>query len=148
MKKDDFNPSAFSKNLLKKAATKLNSGKSDPSMNFTSDCLSNGPEKLFELLAQCLKCFIIHGHVSNFLLYSTIVPIVKDKLGDLTNSNNYRSIAISSLVMKIFDHAIIDVCSSYLQFDDLQFSYQAEVFTSMCTWLATETISYFLRKWT
>ena len=31
------------------------------------------------------------------------MSIVKDKLADITRSNKYRSIAISSLVMKIFD---------------------------------------------
>ena len=64
----------------------------------------------------------------------------------MTDSNNYRSIAISSLVMKLYDLVIIDLFKENLYFDDLQFGYQSEVSTTMCTWLATETISYFLRN--
>ena len=75
-----------------------------------------------------------------------MTPIVTDKLADVTNSNNNRSIAISSLVMKIFDWVIILAFSKHLKFDDLQFAYQANVSTSMCTWTAVETISYFLRN--
>ena len=48
--------------------------------------------------------------------------------------------------MKIFDLVIIAVFSEFLQLDDLQFSYQSDVSTSMCTWVAVETISYFLRN--
>ena len=67
-------------------------------------------------------------------------------MGDITSSNNDRSIAISSLIMKIFDLVIISEFSEYLNLDDLQFSYQSEVSTSMCTWVAVESISYFLRN--
>ena len=79
-------------------------------------------------------------------LLSNLIPIVKDKLGDITSSEDYRSIAISSLVIKIFDWAIILAFNKHLQLDDLQFSYQANVSTSMCSWLALETISYFSRN--
>ena len=70
-----------------------------------------------------------------------MVPLVKDKLGDLTSSNNYRSIAISSIIIKIYNIANITVDS--LKLDDLQFGYQYEVSTSICTFIAIETISYF-----
>ena len=101
---------------------------------------------MFEILSICFKSYIVHAHVSEFLLISTLVPIIKDKLGDITSSNNYRYIAISSLVMKIFDLVILSTFSEYLQLDDLQFSYQSEVSTSMCTWLAVESIAHFLRN--
>ena len=115
-------------------------------MNNISDFLIHAPNKLFEIISMCFKSYIIHAHVSSFLLISTLVPLLKDKLGDITSSNNYRSIAISSLVLKIFDLVILATFSEYLQLDDLQFSYQSEVSTSMCTWLAVESVSHFLRN--
>ena len=64
----------------------------------------------------------------------------------MTSSNNSRSIAIGSLVMKVFDWVIILAFSKHLKFDDLQFGYQANVSTSMCTWTAVETITHFIRN--
>ena len=125
---------------------KLKPGKTDPVVDITSDFLIHAPLQLFGILAACFKSYIIHAHVSNFLLISTMVPLLKDKLGDITSSNNYRSIAISSLVLKIFDLVILSTFSEYLQLDDLQFSYQSDVSTSMCTWLAVESVSHFLRN--
>ena len=89
---------------------------------------------------------MIHAHVSDFLLVSMLIPLIKNKMGDVTDSNNYRSIAISSLIMKLYDLVIIQLFKENLYFDELQFGYQAEVSTTMCTWLATETISYFIRN--
>ena len=61
-------------------------------------------------------------------------------MGELTSSNNYRSIA---LILKIFDWIIILLFSETLSLDDLQFSYQKNCLTTMCTWMVIESISYF-----
>ena len=132
--------------VVKKATRKLKPAKTDPVAKISSDFLINAPENLFDIIARCFKSYMIHAHVSSELLISTMVPLIKDKLGDITSSNNYRSIAISSVVLKIFDICIISLFSDHLNLDDLQFSYQSGVSTSMCTWVAVETISYFLRN--
>ena len=54
-------------------------------------------------------------------------------MGDITSSNNYRSIALSSLILKIFDWIIIILFGEILGLDDLQFSYQKNCSTTMCT---------------
>ena len=40
-------------------------------------------------------------------LYSTIIiPLIKNKCGDHTDKNNYRPIALSSIISKVFQHII------------------------------------------
>ena len=102
--------------------------------------------ELFENLSMILRCFLIHGHVTYFLLLATLVPLIKDKLGSLNTSKNYRTIAISSLVLKIFDWIILILFGSKLGIDDLQYAYQAGVSANMCTWTVIETASYFIRN--
>ena len=77
---------------------------------------------------------------------STLVPILKDKLGNICADDNYHSIAISSLVLKIFDWVIILLYGERLNLDELQFNYQPNCSTNMCTWMAVETIDYFVRN--
>ena len=133
-------------NVVKAAARNLKPANTDPIVAITSDFLINAPERLYLILAECLKSYITHAHVSEFLLSSMMIPIIKDKLGDSGSSDNYRSIAISSLIMKIYDLVILSVFSEYLELDDLQFGYQTEISTTMCTWLAVETISHYQRN--
>ena len=132
--------------IVRQASKNLNDSKSDPHLNFSSDCIKNGTKDLFENLAVVLKCFLIHGHVSYFLLLATLVPLIKDKLGSLNSSKNYRTIAISSLVLKLLDWIILILFGSKLGIDDLQFAYQPGVSANMCTWTVIETASYFLRN--
>ena len=79
-------------------------------------------------------------------MVSTLIPLVKDKLGDITASNNYRSIAHSSLMLKVFDWVVLLLYSEDLKVVELQFGFQQKTYTSMCTWLAVETIEYFMRN--
>ena len=89
--------------VVKKAAEKLKSGKSDPCFTYSSDCFKNGSETLFLRLSELLQGFMTHGHVTQGLLISTLVPIVKDPLASITISKNYRSVCLASLTVKLLD---------------------------------------------
>ena len=93
-----------------------------------------------------MKSCLVHGHVTQFLLLATLVPLIKDKLGELNSSKNYRTIAISSLILKLLDWIILLLFGAKLGIDDLQFAYQPGVSANMCTWTAIETANYFLRN--
>ena len=132
--------------IVKEASKNLNDSKSDPQLNFSSDCVKHGPDDLFEKLAAVIQCFLIHGHVTYFLLLATLVPLVKEKFGNVNSSKNYRTIAISSLILKLLDWIILLLFGAKLGIDDLQFAYQPGVSANMCTWTAIETARYFLRN--
>ena len=133
--------------LLKEAVKHIKPNKSDPVFDFTSDCIKNAPSSLFLHLSNVLKSFLIHSHVSVILLLSTLVPLIKDKLGSISSSKNYRSIAISSIFLKIVDWVIILLYGDSLHLHGLQFAYQPKCSTNiLCTWLVVETMDYFLRN--
>ena len=128
------------------ALKKLKNNKTDPVLDFNSDCMKNAPTIFSQYLASLFRSFVTHGHISSFLMISTLVPILKDKLGDITSSENYRSIALSSLILKVFDYVLLYMYDDKLTTDELQFGYQKNVSTSMCTWMVVETIDYFQRN--
>ena len=132
--------------ILKAASEKLKNEKSDPVFLFSSDCFKHAPDILYEQLCVIIRSFLIHGHVSTFLLIATLVPIIKNKLGNVSSSKNYRSIAISSLVLKLLDWVTLLLFGTRLGLDDLQYAYQSKASTTMCTWLVIETVGYFLRN--
>ena len=101
---------------------------------------------LFEMLSIIFQSFLIQGHLTLFILLATLIPIIKDKLGSLNTSQNYRSIAISSLVLKIFDWIVLVPFGESLGLDEFQFAYQPGCSTTMCTWSVIETINYFTRN--
>ena len=132
--------------IVKSAAKKLKSGKTDPVYIFSSDCIKVESDLLAELLAVIIRCYLVHGHVTRFLLLATLVPIIKDKLGCINSSKNYRSIAISSLILKMLDWIFILLFGDNLGLHDLQFAYQPGISGNMCTFAVLETVDYFLRN--
>ena len=111
--------------------------------DFTSNCVKNAPSILFDQLS---NNYLIHGHISELLMTSTLIPIPKDKLGDASSSENYRSIAISSMVLKIFDWVVLLLFEKELSTGELQFGFQQNTSANMCTRLVVETIDYFQRN--
>ena len=55
-----------------------------------------------------------HGYLPDSLMETKIIPIVKDKKGSLTNKENYRPIAITSVMSKILESAILKQIKSLL----------------------------------
>ena len=132
--------------LGKNAINHLKNNRNDPINDFTSGCLINAPFALSEQLSLLFRQFLIHGHASPILMISTLLPMIKDKLGDTCSSSNYRPIALTSLLLEIFDWILLLLFDEELKIDELQFGFQRNTSITMCTWVAVETIDYFLRN--
>ena len=136
----------ISADVVKAAIKKLKSDKSDVSGSFTSDCLKAAPDILHEQLAALFRSFLVHGYICHDLLVCALSPLVKDPNGDIASSKNYRGIAISSLILKVFDNCLLLLFGNLLSNDALQFGFQKGCSTVQCTWAVQETISHYLRR--
>jgi hypothetical protein len=128
---------------VRKAVKHIKKSKSDGTCNITSDNFINGTEKLFSHLSNLFTLCIVHGYIPIVLLLSTIIPIPKDRLGDITDLNNYRGIALCAMCLKIFEYTVLDSHGSDLMSGDHQFAYKENASTTQCTWIAREVISYY-----
>lgn len=70
------------------------------------EALVYGGGKLAIHLCFLFNLFLKSGFLPDVFMKSVIVPLVKCKSGDLSDVNNYRAIAISSAISKIFEHVI------------------------------------------
>ena len=119
---------------------------SDNQYDFNSDCIANSPPELVTHLVTIFRQFLIHGRVPRFMLACSLIPIVKDTFGDIAASDNYRAIAIGSLIMKLFDWVLLLLESDKLGTDELQFGYQKMSSSVMCSWGLSTAVDYFNRQ--
>ena len=77
------------------------------------------------------------------MINSVIIPIIKNKSGDFTDNNNYRPIALSSIISKLFEHTIVIRLEEYLWTNDNQFGFKSGHSTDLCIYALTEFIEYF-----
>ena len=76
-------------------------------------------------LSIAFTLFLSHSFVPHQFLSSVIVPIIKDRCGDITDVYNYRDIAISSLISKVLELVLLDRIESLLITKEQQFRFQA-----------------------
>ena len=126
------------------AICELKKGKHNGSFEYYSDHFINGTNKLNVLLSHLVSSMLTHGHAPEELLLSTIIPITKDKRKSKNDSDNYRGIALSSILGKLIDVIIIKSQVHVLGTSDLQFAYKEGSSTTQCTFVAKEVINYYV----
>ena len=98
------------------------------------------------LLSICFTCMFKHSYLPVSMLDSVVVPLVKNKNGDLSDKNNYRPIALSSAISKVFENIILHRLEEYLWTTDNQFGFKSGHSTDLCVYALTEFIEYLKRR--
>ena len=132
--------------LIMEALKMMKPNKKDAIFDTMSDFYINGPPELICHLTVLLKLFLSHGSLPYFILMCTLIPLVKDNLGDITSSDNYRAIAGGCLLLKLIDVVVLLLEGDKLGCDPLQYGYQAKSSTTMCSWTVTSIIDYYNRN--
>ncbi len=138
----------INKDSITSAVCDMKAGKSDGYDGLSSDYIINGTD-LLNLYITCLfNCIIRHGHCPRSFCVSTLVPIPKNRLKSLSDSNNYRAIALSSILCKLWDACIIVKLDTVFKSNDLLFAYKPNHSTVQCVSTIREIISYYQSKQT
>ena len=123
--------------------SKLKINKSDGLTGSCSDHFVYAPHRFAVLFTMLINVMLVHGYMPDDMLASVLVSIPKDPRGSLTNSANYRAIALYSSMGKIVDMLISDRYSNQLMTSNAQFAFKKCHSTSMCTALVKEVVSYY-----
>ena len=143
---DSFILDKVTKELIVNIVNNFKFGKNDETYCFGSDAFKYGIKFIAPHLTMLFRSFLVHGHISHPFLSCALQPILKNGKKSKFNSENYRLIAISSIILKIFDHIILNISKDDFVFTNLQFGFQKCNSSAMCTWMLIETVSYFTSR--
>ena len=99
---------------VSQAIASLDNGKACGLDNIFSENLKYEGSRISVLLSLCFNAFLIHGYLPSPMIDTIRVPVVKNKAGDITDHNNYRPIALASIVSKVFELILLNRCEKYL----------------------------------
>ena len=105
-----------------------------------SNHLKFDSELLVELLATLFTGFIIHNYIPIDVLKGIITPILKDNFGDLSDSDNYRPVMNSSVLLKLFEYCLLFRIEPYIQLNDRQHGFRKRYSTDTACFTLKETI--------
>ena len=95
------------------------------------------------MFAQQFNAMLSYGLAPHLFLSPIMIPIPKGGRSSSSNSDHFRSIAISSLLSKILYYIIIDQQAHSLITSDHQFGFKPKYPTVLCTTMLVETVQYY-----
>ena len=102
----------------------LKAGKHDGFDKLSSDFILNGTELLDHHSSTLFPLMLSHCYAPVSFCLSTMIPIPKG-----SDIKNYRGIALSSILSKLFDTCVISSQFDSLYFNNLQFAYKSQTST-------------------
>ena len=123
---------AVSAKSITEMMSKLECGKSTGPEGISAECFKFSNGKIHVLLSLLFSMCLSNGYLPSALIKTAIFLIVKNKSGNLSDSNNYRPIAIATITSKLLESVLLLKCSDYLTTCDNQFGFKASHETDMC----------------
>ena len=88
-------------------STSLKRGKAPGLDSLTVEHFTYAHPSVVVHLTRLFNLILKHGYVPNAFGDGIVVPLIKDKNGDVCSSDNYRGITISPIVTKKFERCIL-----------------------------------------
>ena len=121
----------------------MKGNKHDGNVGHYSDHVIQGTRKLHVYLSLLFTTILSHGFPPQGMCISTLVPIPKNQRKSLHNSNNYRAIALSSILGKLIDRIILSKYQNQFVTSDYQYGFKKGHSTVHCTFVVNEIIQYY-----
>ena len=108
--------------------------------NIHSSHLKLCPQICLELISMLFFSFLVHNHITISLSKGIITPFIKDKFGDLSNSDNYRPVMSSSVLLKVLEYCILHKIEPGISLNDRQHGFRHNYSTSTACLVLKETV--------
>lgn len=89
-------------------------GKSPGHDSLSIEHLVHAGPHINRVLAMFYSLCVSHSYLPPDLMKTVVVPIVKDKTGDVADKNNYRPISLATVAAKVFDGFLNTQLSKYI----------------------------------
>lgn len=138
--------SYFTVELIDSCIRKLKAGKAAGPDELMTEHLLNAHPAVVIHLCLLFRNMSVHGFVPHDFGVGIIVPLLKDKLGNVNDTNNYRGITLIPVISKLFELVLLEIAASYLSTDDLQFGFKKGTGCNNAIFLLQETVDYFTSR--
>ena len=112
---------------VKSAVDRLKPHKSDGGSGLSTDHFVKAGDDCLVHIAFLFSAINVHGTAPHSFCVSTIVPIPKGRNANVSDSANFRGIALSPVYGKIFDNIVLNRYSDKLISSELQFGFKAQL---------------------
>lgn len=121
----------------------MSTGKSPGHDGISIEHLKYAGVHLPRVLALLFNVCIAHSYLPEDLMRTTVVPIVKNRTGDLSDRSNYRPISLATTIAKIFDSVLNSVLEEHCTLHHGQHGFTRGLSTETAMLSLKHTVKYY-----
>ena len=91
----------------------------------------------------CFTGLFVHGFLPNALMTVVLIPIIKNKCGNISSKDNYRPIALASVVSKLLEVIVLNRLENILTTNANQFGFKKGHGTDQCIYVLKEVLNLY-----
>ena len=131
---------------IQNAVKSLKLGRSAGPDGISAEHIRHGGSRMSVILALYISALFIHGCMPHNLMESILVPIVKNKNGNLGDISNYRMISVSNSITKLIELVCLHRYDHLLCTEDNQFGFRKKHGTEECVFALKEVVNYYIDR--
>lgn len=136
----------FDADDVSRAVMRLKRNKAAGLDGISAEAIIYGSDTLINQLCMLLNLCLLHGYLPEGFMASVIVPLVKNKNGDLSCCDNYRAIALSNVISRVFESLLLNLIQTTNPFDNHQFGFKPGHSTTLCANVLKSVIRYYTNR--
>jgi hypothetical protein len=133
----------FTAKDVKNAINSIKRGKSPGHDGLSVEHLHHAGHHLNRVLAMLYTFCVQHSYLPADMMKTIVVPIVKNKTGDVSDKCNYRPISLATIVAKVLDCLLNRHLDIYLTLHDNQFGFKPGLSTESAILALKQTVKYY-----
>ncbi|CAF4958321.1 unnamed protein product [Pieris macdunnoughi] len=100
------------------------------------------PRVLSMLYSLCIS----HSYLSAALMDTIVVPVIKNRSGDISDKGNYRPISLATIMAKVLDSVLDSSLNNFMNLHDAQFGFRPGLSTEAAILSLKHTVQYYTKR--
>ncbi|XP_045455615.1 uncharacterized protein LOC123665346 [Melitaea cinxia] len=117
----------------------MDRGKSPGHDGLSIEHLQHAGPLIFKLLGLFYSLCVGHSYLPDDLMKTVVVPVVKNKTGNLADKHNYRPISLATIMAKVFDGLLNTQLRKHIKLHDNQLLHKSQ---DTCV----HTVKYYINR--
>ncbi|XP_026314558.1 uncharacterized protein LOC113226210 [Hyposmocoma kahamanoa] len=125
------------------AISRIKRGKSPGHDGLSIEHIKDAEAHIARVLALLFDLCLAHSYLPFDLMRTIVVPVIKNRTGDVADKSNYRPISLATVVAKVLDGVLNSYLNPYLHLYDAQFGFQPGLSTESAIVTLKHTVKYY-----
>lgn len=134
----------FTVDEVKESLKNVKNGKTCGLDSIYGEHLKFAHNRLHVLLSLLFNAIVIHGYIPLEFMDTLLVPLIKDKNGNLSDKNNYRPLAITCIISKLMEIVVLNRYKDKFKSTDNQFGFKNKLSTELCIYSLKQITDYYV----